>query len=69
MPYFGACIHVPPPPSNQLVHVFPQQPVAEGIAMQAVWVTGTMKAMQANTKMGSAGYRISGAQVEKYERR
>ena len=37
--------------------------------MQAVWVTGTMNAAQANTKMGSAGYRISGAQVEKYERR
>ncbi|OHC44405.1 MAG: hypothetical protein A3J25_09630, partial [Pseudomonadales bacterium RIFCSPLOWO2_02_FULL_63_210] len=21
VPYFGACIHVPPPPSNQIVHV------------------------------------------------
>ena len=69
VPYFGACIHVPPPPSNQLVHVFPQQPVPEGVTMQAVWVSGIMKAAQANTKMGAAGYRISGAQVEKYERR
>ena len=69
VPYFGACIHVPPPPSNQIVHVFPKAPVPEDLAMNAVWVTGAMKAVQATTKMGSAGYKINGAQVEKYERR
>jgi hypothetical protein len=69
VPYFGACIHVPPPPANQLVHVFPQQPVPDGLSMQAVWVVGTLSATSAGTKLGSAGYRISSAHVDKYERR
>jgi hypothetical protein len=69
VPYFGACIHVPPPPSNQLVHVFPQQPVPEDLSALAVSVTGTLTIAQAHTKMGAAGYRLSGAQVEKYARR
>jgi hypothetical protein len=68
VPYFGACIHVPPPPANQLVHVLPRQPVPAGTAMQAVWVIGTLGAAPASTKLGAAGYRITGAQVHKYER-
>jgi len=66
VPYFGACIHVPPPPSNQLVHVFPARKVPEKTAMYPVWVTGTINTVQADTKMGSAGYRIKNAQVEEY---
>ena len=30
VPYFGACIHVPPPPANQLIHVVPDRPVPSG---------------------------------------
>ncbi len=66
VPYFGACIHVPPPPSNQLVHVFPDKPVPEKFAMDAVWIIGTLRTVQTDTKLGSAGYRVTGAQVDKY---
>jgi hypothetical protein len=69
VPYFGACIHVPPPPANQLVHVLPEQPVPESIAMDPLWVTGTLRNVYADTKMGSAGYRMTRAKVEKYTRR
>jgi hypothetical protein len=68
VPYFGACIHVPPPPANQIVHVFPQQPVPESLSSEAVWVTGTVTVTQAHTKHGAVGYRIGAAQVEKYRR-
>src|SRR5580765_6488729 len=27
VPYFGACIHLPPPPPNQIIHVFAKQPI------------------------------------------
>ena len=27
VPYFGACIHVPPPPPNQVIHVILDAPV------------------------------------------
>ena len=69
VPYFGACIHVPPPPANQIVHVLPERPVPESMAMGPLWVTGTIRNVHADTKMGSAGYRITGAKVEKYSRR
>jgi hypothetical protein len=29
VPYFGACIHVPPPPANQIIHVVPKSPSPE----------------------------------------
>lgn len=66
VPYFGACIHVPPPPSNQIVHVRPATRVPEKLASYPVWVTGTMRTVQSTTSMASAGYRIEAAQVEEY---
>jgi uncharacterized protein len=69
VPYFGACIHVPPPPANQLVHVVPEQPVPEDIAMDPLWVTGTIRSVYVDTKMGSSGYHMTRAKVEKYSRR
>ena len=69
VPYFGACIHVPPPPANQIVHVVPEQPVPESLAMEALWVTGTIRNVYVDTNMGSSGYHMTGAKVEKYSRR
>jgi hypothetical protein len=66
VPYFGACIHVPPPPSNQVVHVVPAKLVPEKLAYGPVWVTGVLRTSAANTALGNAGYRIQGAQVEEY---
>ena len=37
VPYFGACIHTPPPPANQIVHVTTEKPVTGFGAMAAVW--------------------------------
>ena len=59
VPYFGACIHVPPPPSNQIIHVFPTKPLKKGLqSMDAVWVSGEMKTLPSDTDMGSASYRM-----------
>lgn len=66
VPYFGACIHLPPPPSNQVVHVFPARPVSSGLALAPVWVSGVIETTSADTEMGSASYRIRGATVEAY---
>lgn len=66
VPYFGACIHVPPPPSNQIIHVLAEKPVPDQVAMYPVWVTGTLRTVRANTSLGAAGYRIQGAKVAPY---
>jgi uncharacterized protein len=68
VPYFGACIHVPPPPANQLIHVFPSKPLKEIQTMQAVWVSGTMENIAADTSMGRAGYRMKAEIVTPYKK-
>jgi hypothetical protein len=44
VPYFGACIHVPPPPPNQIVYVKLTKPVALENMYDAYWITGTLHA-------------------------
>ncbi|MBI4754532.1 MAG: DUF3299 domain-containing protein [Betaproteobacteria bacterium] len=66
VPYFGACIHTPPPPANQIVHVLAAAPVPPEKAIFPVWVIGTLKTVAAVTAEGAAGYRIADAQVEEY---
>lgn len=66
VPYFGACIHTPPPPANQIIHVLSNPPVRGFQSMSAVWVSGTLGLARSNSELGVSGYRISAARVEKY---
>ena len=43
VPYFGACIHVPPPPPNQVIYVILDKPVYFEKLMYAVWVSGIVE--------------------------
>jgi hypothetical protein len=69
VPYFGACIHSPPPPANQIVLVVPSTPAKGLRAMEVVWVTGVMSAKRGDSMMGASGYRIDRASIEPYERK
>jgi hypothetical protein len=40
VPYYGACIHVPPPPSNQIVHIFSEMGVRVEDLYQPYWIEG-----------------------------
>jgi hypothetical protein len=67
VPYFGACIHSPPPPANQIIHVLPKSP-AQGVkSMDAVWISGTMATLKTDTYMGTSSYRIEALAVEPYK--
>ena len=66
VPYFGACIHSPPPPANQIVHVLPQS-AAKGLrSMDAVWISGVMRQTRTDSYMGASSYRIEAKVVEPY---
>ena len=67
VPYFGACIHVPPPPPNQIVYVkFPK-----GAPIQQLWdviyVVGTLKTETTNHELAETAYVIEGTQIEEYD--
>ena len=66
VPYFGACIHTPPPPANQIVYVKPDKPVPGFRSMDTVWVSGTLHATRQDSFAGSSGYTIEAAKVERY---
>ncbi len=68
VPYFGACIHVPPPPSNQTVYVVTTDGAAyRGELFDTVWVEGTMHIERFSNELGEAGYRIDATNVSPYE--
>lgn len=66
VPYFGACIHTPPPPANQIVHVQVGKPLQGLRMMDAVWVSGTLRTQRQESVMGMSGYAIEGAAIERY---
>ncbi len=65
VPYFGACIHSPPPPSNQVIHVLLKQPM-KGISNieSGVVVTGILKVDPQDTALGMAGYQMEDPSVK-----
>ncbi|MCO5184198.1 MAG: DUF3299 domain-containing protein [Anaerolineae bacterium] len=69
VPYFGACIHVPPPPANQTVYVTAADGngVDVGDSYYPVWVVGELLAEGQTTDIGVAGYRIQNATITPYD--
>ena len=66
VPYFGACIHSPPPPANQIVHVVLGKPVRGLRAMDVVWINGKMQAKRVDSYLGKSGYHMAADKVEPY---
>jgi hypothetical protein len=42
VPFVGACIHTPPPPPNQIVHVRVDKGIKDWGLFHPVWVNGVM---------------------------
>jgi hypothetical protein len=67
VPYFGACIHVPPPPPNQIVHVRMAKGIALDSIYEAYWITGRMKVVNKSTRLGASAYQLAASNVEIYK--
>lgn len=66
VPYFGACIHVPPPPSNQIVHVRYPAGVMQETLYQPYWIQGTLAVQSYSTELAQAGYSMTAETVLPY---
>lgn len=64
VPELGACIHVPPPPANQIVYVEEAAGAAE--MFEPVWITGTLRAEPVATILADVGYRMEDVTAEPY---
>jgi hypothetical protein len=67
VPYFGACIHVPPPPSNQIVHVTSELGVKVDELYQPYWIEGPMLAKSSSSELAEAGYQMQADKILVYE--
>jgi uncharacterized protein len=68
VPFYGACIHVPPPPANQTVLV--EAPAELRVIIRqvydTVWVTGRLAARPTDTGLAKAGYTLTASAVQPY---
>jgi hypothetical protein len=67
VPYFGACIHVPPPPPNQMLYVTVQKGITLDSMYAAYWVTGRLSTKTKQTKLGAAAYTLAASNLEEYK--
>jgi len=69
VPYFGACIHVPPPPPNQIIHVKPE---GEGVEIgeldlyEPVYAIGVLKTQSIDHDIAQIGYKMTVEKLEPY---
>lgn len=67
VPYFGACIHAPPPPPNQTIMVRTEKPIGLRDLAQAVWVEGTISIEIAESELADAAYVITLDELSEYD--
>ena len=77
VPTFGMCIHVPPPPPNQVIYVILDKPVYFEKLMYAVWVSGIVEIgeyfIEGSSDFGQktydteTTYLLRGQKVEEYD--
>lgn len=77
VPFVGACIHVPPPPPNQIVHGTTKKSIEYDMdeLFKPIWITGTLKAKSISKELflqdGSdnidIGYIMQVDKIEEYE--
>lgn len=67
VPYAGACIHVPPPPPNQIVLVDYPAGFAIKDIYQPLWLTGLLQVDQTSNTLADASYRMQAEQVQLYQ--
>lgn len=67
VPYFGACIHVPPPPPNQIIYVKTAKPLKLKGLDYAVEVTGRLNVKVKESGIANTGYTLESELIEPFK--
>lgn len=62
-----ACIHVPPPPPNQMIHVIMNKKIPLDMDLRGVEITGTFYINNQQTEYGDVYYKMDGKKAEALE--
>ena len=63
VPFYGACIHVPPPPPNQIIHLALATPLQMGDLSDPYRLHGTLQVKRFDADIASASYDAADATV------
>lgn len=66
VPFVGACIHVPPPPANQLVFVTTSKPFETRGLFDPVTVMGLFSTSALSTELAQVGYALAANRIAPY---
>ncbi|MGF6394400.1 DUF3299 domain-containing protein [Pseudomonas plecoglossicida] len=66
VPYYGACIHVPPPPANQIVHISSEMGVRVEDLYQPYWIEGKLRVRASHSELADAGYQMDAEKIYAY---
>ena len=66
VPYYGACIHRPAPPANQMVMVVLKNPMPRNMDHLPVWIMGRIYPASTSTQHGRVAYTITEGTWVKY---
>tara|TARA_Y200000002_G_C22682309_1_gene664604 strand:- start:687 stop:1268 length:582 start_codon:yes stop_codon:yes gene_type:complete len=58
VPYFGACLHMPPPPPNQILYVEYKEGIAVENLYDPYWFEGTVKIDNHESALGTSSYSL-----------
>lgn len=67
VPYFGACIHVPPPPPNQIILAKLAKPIPVTEIYDAYWIEGTLNVETVKNDIAASAYTLTTTQVTLWE--
>lgn len=68
VPYFGACIHTPPPPPNQMAHVLMQRNQNVDVNLwDPIWIIGKLSIENIESPYGVVGYQVTGERILPYD--
>ena len=75
VPYTGACIHTPPPPPNQIIHVTHKNGFSTSALFTPVWVKGKLQIKKSRQSVGlsdgttdfDVGYALRAKDILPYE--
>lgn len=66
VPYFGACVHAPPPPPNQLIFVDHPEGIQITDIYTPYWLSGVLKTTMIENEMAAASYSLQLQVHEEY---
>ena len=69
VPYYGACIHMPPPPANQLVHAKVRDGVVPIAPTAPVWLEGILRITPVRSVYGAASYSMLVETITPYSKK